>query len=156
MNLQPTTLPDRFYIDLAIGAAPFDDICRTYGLDPEDVGALDADAQFTMRLLQAKQSVEDDGSAFKARCRSMVHETIQHVGRIVSDVEAPARDRIEAFKTLAKLGALEPKEDQTRTTGPALSLTIIAPGGEAHTVGQVIEHAPQQTIDISELGWVEA
>ena len=158
--MSPARLPDKFYIDLAIGVAPFDDICRTYGLDPEAVAEVEDDAEFQQRVLMAKQSVEDDGQAFRARCRTEVHETMPYMSLIVKDPEVPASTRVDAWRTLVKFSGMEPKEQTQGATGPSLSLTIIAPGGEKQVIGQVIDqpaiaHTPDpgHTIDMADLGW---
>jgi hypothetical protein len=137
-------LPDRFYVDLAIGAAPFVDICRTYGLDPDQVSRMNADASFSQRLLQAKQSVEDDGRAFKARCRSVVHATIPRLRQLIENPDTPAAAAISAFNSLVKFSGLEPREDAPVVGGAQLSLTIIAPGGQrlVRSGGRMIEHQP--------------
>lgn len=151
MNLAPTSLPDRFYIDLAIGVSPFEHICRTYGLDPEDIHPLEADPQFNQRLLLAQQAVDDDGRAFRARCRTETYECIPAVREIALDPDAPAAARIEAFKTLVKFGALEPKETtQNGATGPQIAFSITFAGGERQeaTVGT--------TIDTTDFHWIES
>lgn len=155
--LQPKRLPERFYIDLAIGAAPVEDICATYGLDPDAVKELAGDAEFDTRFFQAKQSVEDDGRAFRARCRAAVHRAVPTMEQIVNDDEAPANVRVEAFKALVKFGQLEPKETQAQGGGAHLTLTIVAPDGartEAR-VGNVIEHQPDPNDDLA-AGYDEA
>ena len=123
------TLPDRFYVDCAIGVKPFADICASYSIDPTDIDP--TDLLFRKRLLQAEQAVEEDGQAFRARCRLVVNETIPKIQLLITDPDVPSSVQLEAFKTLAKLGALEPeKKKEEAVTGPQLSLTIVAPGGE--------------------------
>lgn len=148
--------PDRFYLDLAIGTATFADICGTYGLEPDQVREYQDDPQFSQRLLQAKQSVEDDGRAFRARCRRGVHDTIPRMLQIIHDPEVPASTCVDAFKTLAKLGGLEPQPAQVggSSGGNHLTLTIIAPGSQQETkvIGTVVQ---QDSIDMDELEWSE-
>jgi hypothetical protein len=157
----PNKLPDRFYLDLAIGTATFSDICGTYGLDPQSVREHQDDPQFQQRLLQAKQSVEDDGRAFRARCRRVVHDTIPRMQMIINDPEVPASTCVDAFKTLAKLGNLEPQPaaQANGAGGNHLTLTIIAPGGakqETQVVGTVIQPEPgSHSLDMDDLAWCE-
>lgn len=156
LPITPSRLPDRLYLDLAIGTATFADICGTYGLDPDQVREHQDDPQFQQRLLQAKQSVEDDGRAFRARCRRVVHDTIPRMQMIINDPEVPASTCVDAFKTLAKLGNLEPQPaQQAGSNGNHLTLTIIAPStaGEKQVVGTVVQAPP--SLDMDELAWSE-
>ena len=123
--------PDRFFVEVAVGVQSFDDLCEIYGLSPELVEDLEDDPLFIKRLKTAQQVVEDDGSAFQARCRTVANDTIPVVEEILRDPETPPGARLDAFKTMARLGRLEPhpSEKNQAPTGPVLSLTIIAPDG---------------------------
>jgi len=129
-SLTIPAFPERLYIDLAIGTNPFEDTCWANGVDPDRVRPWEDVPEFQHRLLAAKQAVEDDGRAFRARCRTIVHDNVGQMETIIQDRDVTAGHRIDAFKTLAKLGELEPREEQNRGAGGGLSLTIIAPGGE--------------------------
>lgn len=126
--------PDRLYVDLAIGTLSFDDTCWANGLDPANVQPWESDPDFQHKLLVARQAVDDDGRAFRARCRTIVQDNIMVMDGIIKDDDITASHRIDAFKTLAKFGELEPKEVAGLHAGPALSLTIIAPGGDTVSV----------------------
>lgn len=162
-------LPDRFYLDMAIGTAPFEDICKTYELDPEVVRLHADDAVFSHRLLLAKQAVEDDGRAFKARCRVLAHKALPRLAAVVEDTQAPASAQIEAFKLLCKLGQLEPVENTQAQAGQGLQFTIIAPNGDvAFSIGPPDKPETTKVIDPpkikplpvvaspDEFDWVEA
>ena len=142
MALQPSALPDRLFIDLALEAAPVKDVCRLYGIAPEALEALRENDEFATKLLQAKQAVDDDGRSFRARCRTAVHLAIPKIIAVVNDPKAPHAARIEAFKSLVKYGQLEPKETQAQGGGAHLTLTIVAPDGARMEtrVGRTIEH----------------
>lgn len=128
-------LPDRLFLDLAIGLDSFEDICDNYNIPESELPSLDEDPLFRRRVRLAKQAVHDDGVAFKARCRTIVADAIATVESIIEDPEAPASVRLEAFKTLVKFGELEPKQDvkSVASMSPGLSLTIIAPNSEVKT-----------------------
>jgi hypothetical protein len=140
-------IPERFFIDVAIGTESFDDVCHTYSLDPEAIRAYEQDVLFNQKLLVAKQAVDDDGTAFRARCRKVVHDSLPQMRDVIHDPDMPGNTRIEAFKTLAKLANLEPK-DNSAQTGPALTFTIVAPGGARH---ETVINMPANDID-----WIEA
>lgn len=124
-------IPERFYIDLAVGVLPFADVCMLHNLDPADVEAHENDPIFKQRVGLAEQSVNDDGRAFKARCRSIVNRSVSKMEVLMSDPETPASTRLDAFKTLAKYGELEPeKRDQNQgPSGPQLVFNIYGPDG---------------------------
>lgn len=129
MESLATQLPDQFYLAMAIGTQPFDELCLSFDLDPEYVRSLDGDPLFLSRMAQARSAVEDDGRAFRARCRTLVQQVIPRMGQIINDPEVPASTQVEAFKALVKFGGLEPKETTQTNTGATLNFTIIAPDG---------------------------
>jgi len=152
MNTLPTSLPERFFIDLAIGASPLEDIARLYKLTPEDIEPHWDDPTFQHRLALAEQAVEDDGRAFRARCRTVVHESIPRIQQIIHDPDAPAATQLSAFQTLVRYSGMEPEKQAQAHHGPSLSLTIIGPGGEsqrieAHMGPAVIEQEPDPDLD---------
>lgn len=140
--INPAVLPEQFYLDLAVGLLSFEEICDNYELPEEDLDDMVESPIYQRRLRLAIQAVEDDGRAFKARCRTLVTDNLHRVTQIMADPEAPASTRLEAFKTLVKFGELEPvKQEQAQASGPSLSLTIVAPGGE-RTEHSLIEAQP--------------
>jgi hypothetical protein len=128
--VNPTDFPEQFYIDLAVGVAPFADICAMYRLDPAAVGALENDPDFRRLFLSAQQAVDDDGSAFRARCNTLVSQNVAAMGRMIVDPDVPPSTRLEVFRTLAKYANLEPvKEAAAGPPGPSLVFNIYAPDG---------------------------
>ena len=150
-TISPSTLPDQFYIDLAVGVYPFEEICDMYGVDPTQGASVESTPEFQQRFLLAKQAVEDDGRAFRARCRTVVHNAIPHMERLMHDPETPASTQLETFKAMAKYGKLEPErvQDTQNSGGPQLVLNIIGPDGATGfslnaqpSAGRVLEHDP--------------
>ena len=143
--LQPTQLPDQFYIDLAVGIHGFADICQMYDLTTEAVEAIEETPQFKQRFKLAQQAVEDDGRAFRARCRTVVNRSIPHMEHMMLDPDTPSSTQLEAFKALVRYGKLEPEKDQQiGPVGPTFSLTIVAPDGSSgyavNSTGVTIDH----------------
>lgn len=164
--MKASDLPETFYVDVAVGVTPFHTLCQMYEVPAHVESQLEGDPEFERRLAIAKQSVEDDGRAFRARCRTVVNNSVQHMQQVMRDPDTPASTQLEAFKTLARFGELEPEKNQTdANTGPQLTLNIIAPDGQsamsldmnsgAESEGEVIEHEPRssdtQTLDVSQL-----
>ena len=137
MSTFATALPESFYIDLAIGLTSFEDLCSAYEVDPDEVREHDRDPLFVRRLMLAKQVVDDDGRAFRARCRSIVNNSVHKLYKIMNDPDVSASTQLDAFKTLARFGDMEPKAAK-EAAGAKISLTIIAPGGAES--GLTIEH----------------
>lgn len=140
-------IPDKFFVDVAVGVTPFEDICHIYGIPEPTAAALESDREFIRRVKIAEQAVSDDGVAFRARCRTIVNDALPSMKTLMHSEDAPASSRLDAFKTLAKLGQLEPKPENNGPAGPTLHLTIVAPDGHReHVVGQArpaIEHEPE-------------
>jgi hypothetical protein len=147
------TLPDKFYIDAAIGALPWDELAKVYDIPPEAGDELTEDPVFQRRLLDARVVVEADGTAFSARCRLIAGNTLPEIERIIKDTMVPAATRLTAFSKVVQLGKLEPKPEPVNQTagGPGLSLTIVTADGVELSVSTltpknaerpVIEHEP--------------
>lgn len=124
------SLPDTFFITMAIGVKPMKEVMELYELTPADLTNLDTDPVFHQRLALAKDAVETDGSAFFARCRLLAGETLTHVTTLIRDPGTPAATQLEAWKTLVKYGRLEPSPAAATAAGPSLTFTIITPQGE--------------------------
>ena len=145
MSALATQLPEPFYLALAIGTQSFEDVCLSFELDPDQIRALDDDPLFVSRMAQARAAVEDDGRAFRARCRTIVQATIPRLGEIIRDPDVPASTQVEAFKALVKFGGLEPKDVVQAGTGATLNFTIIAPdGSRMQTLPGVVIDADEQ------------
>jgi len=124
------SLPEEFFIDLAVGVNSFLEICDNHGIDELTANTLQQDPKFQRRLRIATQAVEDDGSAFRARCRTAVAANIDTVMHMMKDPDVSASIQLDAFKTLVRYGGLEPaKAEATVSAGPGLTLNIIAPDG---------------------------
>ena len=150
--MTPRDLPEAFYIDVAVGVQSYEEICRMYEVPDHVAAQLEHHSEFQRRLSLATQAVEDDGRAFRARCRTIVNNSVAHMSNLMRDPDTPASTQLEAFKTLAKYGELEPDKAVAADTGPQLTLNIIAPDGSAGmsldmgsgSQGKVIEHQPPE------------
>lgn len=144
------SLPEEFFIDLAVGVNSFLDICDNYNIDQTTAEALKQDPKFERRFRIANQAVEDDGSAFRARCRTVVANNIDTVVNMMKDPDVAASVQLDAFKTLVKYGGLEPvNTQQTVSSGPGLVLNIIAPDGSQAVLGTpqpTQHHQPQRSV----------
>lgn len=137
-------LSEEFFIDVAVGVNSFADICDNYEIDPVSAKTLELDPVFQRRLRIAQQVVEDDGTAFRSRCRVAVTDSVHHVMHMLKDTDVPASTQLDAFKTLVKYGGLEPtREDSNMSTGPQLVLNIVAPDGTAHNIGAQVATPPR-------------
>jgi hypothetical protein len=134
MGLPAAQMPDfseQFFIELAIGTSSFDDVCWANGYDPANVRPWETDPAFLRKLAVATSAVEDDGRAFRARCRVVVTSTLTTMQQLIEDAQLPAGARVDAFKTMAKCGELEPTASGAALApGTGLSLTIVAPNGD--------------------------
>lgn len=128
MSTLAKSLPDNFYLDLAVGARSLEDICTIHGLELDDVRAETDSAIFKQRLTIATQVVHDDGRAFRARCRVIVEDSLRHLREMIHHPETPSAVQLEAFKTLMKAGGLEAKVE-TQANVPHLTFTILTPDG---------------------------
>ncbi|MBT7538615.1 MAG: hypothetical protein HN683_04705 [Gammaproteobacteria bacterium] len=148
------SLPEEFFIDLAVGVNSYVDICDNYDIDEATAQALETDPLFTRRMRIAQQVVDDDGTAFRSRCRSAVTNSVHNVVHMMADADVPASTQLDAFKTLVKYGGLEPpKTDETGAAGPQLVLNIVAPDGAVHNFG--VATPPVTTVDVQDAEFEE-
>ena len=157
------SLPDTFFITMAIGVKPMKEVMELYELTPADLTNLDTDPVFHQRLALAKDAVETDGSAFFARCRLLAGETLTHVTTLIRDPGTPAATQLEAWKTLVKYGRLEPSPAAATAAGPSLTFTIITPQGETvvstqleppHNPDRAIPHLSQSNY-LTDDDWID-
>jgi hypothetical protein len=141
-SLKIESLPDEFFIDLAVGVHSYLEVCDNYNIDATTATNIETDPVFLRRLRLATQVVEDDGSAFKARCKTAVTNSVGSVINLMNDPEVSASVQLDAFKTLVKFGGLEPaKAVDESSSGPSLVLNIVAPDGTSFN-SQTINAAP--------------
>ena len=134
-TLSVQDFPDEFFIDVAVGVSPFAVIAESYGFSSTEAEALASDPDFKRRLNLATKVVEDDGSAFKARCRKIVSDRLAGISSLMGDPDTPATVQLDAFKTLVKFGELEPVRGQAEGgSAPVLSLVFVAPDGHRMSV----------------------
>lgn len=147
--LQIEHIPEEFFIDLAVGVHSFEEICDNYEIPPAMVPTLETNAIFLRRLRIAQQTVDDDGTAFRARCRTAVADSVHHVLHMIKDSDVAPSTQLDAFKTLARYGGLEPaKAEGQQNVGPGLTLNIVAPDGASFAFGntsQVVDNSVVST-----------
>lgn len=144
--IDPTSLPDQFYLAAAVGVRPYHEILTMFEISEEDADALQAHPVFQQRLLLAKDAVETDGTAFFARCRILAGQTMPAMINLINDAGTPASVQLEAWKALVKFGRLEPQPQAQNqaAAGPQLTLTIIAPNGETAFTTAMTPNHPKQ------------
>ena len=127
--LSVADIPEQFYIDLAIGAKPTREIYDAYGLEQELVDS--KDMVFVQKCRTAKRTVESTDTAFRARCKAIVQDSLPVMRKLILDPDISPAVRTDAFKTMVKYAGLEPQPTAAQNAlGVGLSLTIIAPGGQ--------------------------
>ena len=147
-SIQIESLPEAFFIDLAVGVHSYIEICDNYDIDEQTALAIENDPVFIRRLRLANQVVEDDGTAFKARCRVAVTNNVDSVMNMMRDPDISASVQLDAFKTLVKYGGLEPAKDlDGASAGPALTLNIVAPDGSTFSPMVATAQPVQDIVD---------
>lgn len=124
----PKHLPDEFYLALAVGVRPYQDVLTMFDINEEAAANLNDHPVFQQRLLLARNAVESDGTAFFARCRLLAGDTMPKIVRIIQDEETPPSVKLEAWKSLVKYGRLEPQPQQG-PPAPVLTLNFVGPDG---------------------------
>ena len=134
------TLPMEFYIEAAIGVLEPGVLCEKYGLSLSVAEAMEDDPVYQHRLALAQYEVEKSGEAFRGRARGAAGMLLEKVIAIANDdVDVAPNVRLDAFKTLARLGGLDRlPEDES---GAPMKFVIEAPDGMSGDVNIQVNSA---------------
>lgn len=154
MNTDPTLLPlhpvvdvpQMLLMELAIGLDTFDDVCLRYGYTPEQTEALRADKGTAIQVSRMANELKSDGITFRRRAAHAAEDLVGIIWREARMTSTGLTTKLEALKTLAKLGNLEPKAE-AQVSGAGFSITVNLPGGST-TISAAPTHQPEP-IDVT-------
>jgi hypothetical protein len=96
--------------DLAIGLDSVDDILERHDLTHPEYNKLCANPTFRRELLMAKKEVSEDGVSFKRKSRMQCELYLLQMDELMNSNSVSPAVKVDIFKTLAKLGDLEPEK----------------------------------------------
>lgn len=107
-------------MDLALGLDSIDDILVRYGIDGYTWESLQNNLTFRRELMALRRELAEDGTTFKRKAALQAETYLSEVHNLMQDASTPPNVKVDIFKTLAKLGELEPK-DTSKSRDPSES-----------------------------------
>lgn len=138
-------VPPQLIAEAAVGIDTLEEICERYHYTPEQTAQLRNDAGFKARVSRMEADLRKEGVTFRMRAAHAAEDLMADVWRKAKDPQVGLALKIDALKTLAKLGDLEPKQSIGAVQqGAGFSITINIPKvGEEP--GRVIEMNSSKT-----------
>ena len=119
-----TPWPTRLPIDLAMGVETHEQVLLRHGVSAEDYQQWAMTLAFRRALAGAAKEVRDNGLTFKRLCASIAEDFLGEIDAKLHDPELGFTTKMDTFRTVAKLGGLEPKEDKAATSQNANMVNI--------------------------------
>jgi hypothetical protein len=116
-----------FVFDLAMGIDALDDVLTRHNVTWDEWRKLEHNLSFRRELLLAQKEIAEHGVSFKRKSALQAEEYLFKMDALMHDVTTPASVRVDIFKTLAKLGELEPaktKSDDSAGSGATFNIQI--------------------------------
>jgi uncharacterized protein YutE (UPF0331/DUF86 family) len=123
LTLWPPLLP----LDIAIGIDDTQTILDRHGIDDETWETLQNLPAFRQELVRVTKEVRETGVSFKRKAAYQAETYLEDLDHLMTNLDTPPTVKLDIFKTLAKLGELEPKdskEGQGGNSGPTFALQI--------------------------------
>jgi hypothetical protein len=118
-------VPAEMILQLATGMEEPELVAARYGFEPMDFQALLSWKPFQDQVAQKRSELQAAGVTFRVQMAYMAEDLGKDVYRIAKGNEITLPQKLETFRTLAKLADLEPKATTvTGPSGPAFSISI--------------------------------
>lgn len=121
-------VPPQLIAEAAVGIDALEDICARYHYTPEQTEQLRNDPGFKVRVSRMEAELRKEGVTFRMRAGHAAEDLMADVWRRAKDPSVGLALKIDALKTLAKLGDLEPKQNlNPQAAAAGFSITINIP-----------------------------
>lgn len=118
-------VPAEMVLQIATGLEDPADIARRFGFEEDDWRALASWQPFRDQVVAKRMELQKSGVTFRIQCAYMAEDLGKDVYRIAKMNDATLPQKLEAFRTMAKLADLEPKQtQQVNQAGPGFSISI--------------------------------
>lgn len=137
--------PPEMIAEIAYGLHEPVDIAYRFGYSRSEYEQLEQNRYFVAAVMSARSELERQGHSVKVKARWMTENLMEDVYTRAKNPAASIGQVLDAVKTLAKLGDLEPKQVAEKSTqGPATSVQIIFNGGPS---AEVLIGGPTKEVD---------
>jgi hypothetical protein len=111
--------PPQLTMDLALGVDALGDILERCALSESQYELLMLNPAFRGELLMLRKEVAEKGITFKRKAAVQAEMYLNQMDDLILDPNTAPSVKLEIFKTLSKLGGLEPKEEKGDATSVA-------------------------------------
>lgn len=132
-----------FIFELAAGIDQPEAIAARYGYTVEQWERLSADPGFTKAVDIRRAELKSMGYVPRAKAALAAEDLMEDIYLGAKMPDTPLNQKIEAFKVLAKIGGLEPKEIPGQVAASGFTININM-GSKSVTLGGV---SPKEIID---------
>lgn len=144
-------VPQSLLLEAAVGLDPLDEIAARHGYTQEQTDQLRKDPSFSIRVARVASELKKDGVTFRMRAAHAAEDLIGVIWREAKASTTALPIKIDALKTLAKLGDMEPKANTQVQTGPGFSITINLPGQSPVQVGKASVETLERDVEDAEV-----
>lgn len=132
--------------ELATKLLPLAEILKRYGLTKDELKNKLADPQFKHMVTEFRREWHSPLSSrdrVKAKAALAVEDGLLELHRVFYDPDTNASVRLDAYKQLVQLADMQPKKEESGSTGGGFSVTINIPQANASETKTVtLEHEP--------------
>jgi hypothetical protein len=120
-----TPWPPLLPIDLALGLDDIPVILARHGLTEKDYTQLADLPAFRLELMKISKEIRENGLSFARKSAYQAESYLEDLDLLMQNVDTPPSIKLDIFKTLAKMGGLEPKDAKADGNGaPSFNLQI--------------------------------
>ena len=110
---------------IALQEEPVKEVCARLNISLDQWREIVKDTGFLGAVKAARDALQKEEAGFRLKARAKAGRALKTLGDVMEDPSAPARDRIEAAKTIIKDAAdLGSKGSVAGGSGPGLSIQI--------------------------------
>lgn len=120
---------DDLAFELALGYFGIEDICLKFGIQPEDLSAIQKDPGFQALVLDALRIVDERGDAFRLQARKHMDGMLDTLTALANDEKTGRAVRLQAISMLAKYAGYE--EGEKAASGVTLQIKTNLDVGKA-------------------------
>lgn len=160
MTLAKTALfPKAVLLELALGIDNDADIALRHKLDPADIAWVRGNPAYAAEIAKLSTEMRDSGFTFKRKNAVVSEDILPMLYLRARDPNIGAGTLLDIYRTTAKFGELEPKENTLGVGGGngGFQINIVVNGKSLTAQPEVFDHAPTQySAPTFDTGFLEA
>jgi hypothetical protein len=115
----PTHWSPLFVFEIALAVDPIDEILLRHEVEEDEFAVIQQSRVFRRELTEAKKEIAEQGYGFKRKSAIQAELYLKDMDLLMQSTETAASVKVDIFKTLAKMGDLEPEKKVASKDGGA-------------------------------------